>query len=234
MSAKGAPTASAAAEASTSPSASSASPASSTAKPETASSTAGAATTTTRTSSAERQPQQEPSKPAAVEPVAAPVKIKNEPSEPVDLTETEQYKTLIEHDINDLLAEKLSQLILDNKLSIDELDDDAYGSIRKFAGNVEEGLSILNDFETAEDEKLKDGRVAYLCELIKKSDERVNGETAASNASVTPNGESSSSSTQSPAKSSTQQYQNSNSQQSQLEELKRKCDEITQRTGLLI
>ena len=160
------------------------------------------------------------------------MKIKSEPRETVELTETESYKTLIEHDINDLLAEKLSQLILDNKLSIEELDDEAYGSIRKFSGNVDEGLSILNDFETADGEKLKEGRVAYLCELIKRSDERVNGETATSNASVTPNGESSSSSTQSPAKSSTQQYQNSNSQQSQLEELKRKCDEISQRTGM--
>lgn len=222
MSAKGAPTTST--ETATSPSTSSAS-----------SSSASSATATTATTKTATRTEE--SKPVAVEqPTASSssVKIKSEPREAVDLTETESYKTLIEHEINDLLAEKLSQLILDNKLSIDELDDEAYGSIRKFSGNVEEGLSILNDFEQAGDEKLKDGRVHYLCELIKKSDERVNGETgetAASNASVTPNGESSASSTQSPAKSSTQQYQNSNSQQSQLEELKRKCDEISQRTG---
>ena len=158
------------------------------------------------------------------------VKIKSEPIDSIDLTETESYKTLIEHEINDLLAEKLSQLILDNKLSIDELDDNAYSSIKRM-NNLEESLNILNDFEQANDDKLKDGRINYLCELIKCSEERINGETASS---LTPNGESSSSSSSnpSPAKSTTQQYQNSsNSQQNQLEDLKKKCDEISQRTG---
>lgn len=190
----------------------------------------GATTTTTSSSpSSTTATSSSTSKSSAEEQNVEQVKIKNEPKEPIDLTETESYKTLIEQEINDILAEKLSQLILDNKLSLDELDDNALGTIKKINNDIEEGLNILNDFEQANDEKLQDGRVTYLCELIKKSEERVNGET--SNASLTPNGESSSSN-QSPAKSSTtQQYQNSNSQQSQLEELKKKCDEITQRTG---
>lgn len=154
------------------------------------------------------------------------VKIKNEP---IDPTETDSYKQLIEHEINDLLAEKLSQLILDNKLTIDELDDNLYGSFRKI-DNVEDGLNILNDFEQANEDKLKDGRVNYLNDLIKKNEERINGEAATS--SLTPNGESSSSSNQSPAKTSSQsnQFHNSNSQ-NHLEELKKKCDEISKRTG---
>jgi len=159
-----------------------------------------------------------------------PVKIKEET---IDLAETESYKTLIEHEINDLLAERLSQLILDNKLSINEFDDNAFTSIKQIS-DIEEGLTILSDFEQASDDKLKDGRITYLCELIKKSEERVNGEASDSNSS-TPNGESSNqnSNQQSPAKSTStanqQQYPNSN--QNQLDELKKKCDEIAQRTG---
>lgn len=157
------------------------------------------------------------------------VKIK---SEPIDLTETDSYKQLIEHEVNDLLAEKLSQLILDNKLTIDDFDDNLYGSFKKI-DNVEDGLNILNDFEQANEDKLKDGRVNYLNDLIKKNEERINGETATT--SLTPNGESSSSSNQSPAKTSSQsnQFHNSNSQ-NHLEELKKKCDEISKRTGKFV
>lgn len=193
----------------------------------------GATSSTTKSSSSSSDEQQSSSSNQVDEQPAA-VKIKDEP---VDLTETESYKTLIEHEINDLLAERLSQLILDNKLSISEFDDNAYGSIKRI-NDVEEGLNILNDFEQADEEKLKDGRINYLCELITKSEEeRVNGEPETSEL-TTPNGESSSSNQQSPAKSSTtatttnqQQYPNNSNSQNQLEELKKKCDEISQRTG---
>lgn len=154
------------------------------------------------------------------------VKVKDEP---IDLTETESYKTFVEHEINDILAEKLSQLIIDNKLSIDEFDDNTFTSIKNI-NNLEEGLNILNDFEQANDEKLKDGRINYLCDLIKKSEERVNGESTTS--SLTPNGESSSSN-QSPVKTQNNNNTSNNNtnSQSHMEELKRKCDEIAQRTG---
>lgn len=197
----------------------------------------GAATSSTKSTASSNQSDEQSTNSSNVsnklEEQQSTIKIKDEP---IDLTETESYKTFIEHEINDLLAERLSQLILDNKLSINEFDDNTFGSLKRI-DNIEEGLTILDDFEQANDDKLKDGRINYLCDLIKKSEERVNGET--SNL-TTPNGESSSSSNQqSPAKSSTtatttnqQQFQNNSNSQNQLEELKKKCDEISQRTGL--